>query len=264
MRAKKYGDSGRSRSGPARDGARGSDGRGRGNDERQEAKIRRVLPGNDAGTRKADEEPANRVGPMADVSAGAGAGDKNALAVSVGKEIRSLRLGLKMPANKLASGAGMSKGMLSKIERGTATPSFSTLMSLSTVLKVPVARLFAGHVKREDFSLVRAGKGIEVQRRGPTVGFHYELLGHLLSGEPQIEPYLVTISDAATAGPGFQHSGIEFMYILKGAMRYRYADTIVELYPGDTLVFDANAIHGHERLIESPVKFISIVISHRS
>lgn len=191
------------------------------------------------------------------------AGARSALAVSVGKEIRSLRLGLKMTANRLAASAGMSKGMLSKVERGTAAPSFTTLIALSAALRVPVARLFVGHVKREDFSLVRAGRGIEVHRRGPTIGYHYELLGHRLSGEPQIEPYLVTISDAATAGPGFQHSGMELMYILKGAMRFRYADTIVELYPGDTIVFDASAIHGHEKIIESPVKLISIVFSHR-
>jgi transcriptional regulator with XRE-family HTH domain len=186
------------------------------------------------------------------------------LAASVGKEIKNLRAGLKLTAHGLAEKAGLSKGMLSKIERGSATPSFTTLTALSTALNVPVARLFAGHVKREDFSLVRAGKGIEVQRRGPTVGLNYELLGHLLSGEPQIEPYLVTISDSATPGPGFQHPGIEFMYILQGSMQYRYADTIVELYPGDTLVFDSNAIHGHERLIETPVRFISIVITHRA
>lgn len=264
MRSKTHGSSGGLRPRPVREIARDSGGRGRRNDGNPGVRGEQALLRNEAAPRKVEGEPAAAGDPMAGMSAGERSGDKNALAVSVGKEIRSLRLGLKMPANKLASGAGLSKGMLSKIERGTATPSFATLVSLSTVLKVPVARLFAGHVKREDFSLVRAGKGIEVQRRGPTVGFHYELLGHLLSGEPQIEPYLVTISNAATPGPGFQHSGIEFMYILKGAMRYRYADTSVELYPGDTLVFDANAIHGHEQLIESPVKFISIVISHRS
>ena len=189
---------------------------------------------------------------------------KNSLALSVGKEIRKLRLGVNIAANELAARAGLSKGMLSKIERGTAAPSFTTLAALSAGLKVPVARLFAGHIKREDFSLVRAGKGIEVQRRGPTVGLNYELLGHLLSGESQIEPYLVTISDSATPGRGFQHPGIEFMYVLQGAMQYRYADTIVELYPGDTLVFDSNAIHGHERLLQSPVKFLSVVITNRS
>jgi transcriptional regulator with XRE-family HTH domain len=74
-----------------------------------------------------------------------------------------------MTANRLAHKSGMSKEMLSKIERGTTTPSFATLSALSVDLKVPVARLFAGHFKREDFSLVRAGRGIDVQRRAPSL-----------------------------------------------------------------------------------------------
>jgi transcriptional regulator with XRE-family HTH domain len=191
-------------------------------------------------------------------------GPKISLAASVGKEVKSLRLARGMTAQELAAKARLSKGMLSRIESGAATPSFSTLSSLSASLGVPVARLFAGHVKREDFSLVRARKGIQVQRRGPTVGLNYELLGHLLSGESQIEPYLVTISDSAAPGRGFQHPGVEFIYILRGAMQYRYADSIVELYPGDSLVFDPNAIHGHERLLETPVEFLSVVVTNRA
>lgn len=187
-----------------------------------------------------------------------------ALAIAVGKEIKSLRLSLSMAANQLAEAAGLSNGMLSKIERGSTTPSFATLVGISNALKVPVARLFASHEQRADYSLVRAGKGISVQRRGSKIGLDYELLGHLLSGEKYVEPYLVTLSSESSTSPGFQHTGIEFMYILQGSMVYRYADAIVELRPGDTMVFDANSIHGHERLIETPVKYLSVVFNLRA
>lgn len=187
-----------------------------------------------------------------------------ALAIAVGKEIKSLRLSLSMAANQLAEAAGLSNGMLSKIERGSTTPSFATLVGISNALKVPVARLFASHEQRADYSLVRAGKGISVQRRGSKIGLDYELLGHLLSGEKYVEPYLVTLSSESSTSPGFQHTGIEFMYILQGSMVYRYADAIVELRPGDTMVFDANSIHGHERLIEAPVKYLSVVFNLRA
>lgn len=191
-------------------------------------------------------------------------GDADALAVAVGKEVRSLRLSLNMTANMLAQAAGLSNGMLSKIEGGTATPSFTTLLSLAGALKVPVARLFASHDQRADYSLVRAGKGIHVQRRGSKAGIDYHLLGHLLSGEKYVEPYLVTINETATNSPGFQHTGIEFMYILEGSMVYRYADALVDVHPGDTLVFDASSVHGHERILRSPVKFLSVVFNLRA
>jgi hypothetical protein len=66
---------------------------------------------------------------------------------------------------------------------------------------------------------------------GPIVGLNYGWLGHLLTGGPMIEPYLVTINDSPAPGPGFQHPGVEFVYVLKGAMQYRYADTIVAPHP---------------------------------
>lgn len=186
------------------------------------------------------------------------------LAIAVGKEIKNLRLSLSMAANQLAEAAGLSNGMLSKIERGSTTPSFATLVAISSALKVPVARLFASHEQRADYSLVRAGKGISVQRRGSKTGLDYELLGHLLSGEKYVEPYLVTLSSDSSTSPGFQHTGIEFMYVLQGSMAYRYADAVVELRPGDTMVFDANSIHGHERLIDAPVKYLSVVFNLRA
>ena len=188
----------------------------------------------------------------------------DALAIAVGKEIRNLRLSLNMAANQLADIAGLSNGMLSKIERGSTTPSFGTLTALSHALKVPVARLFASHDQRSDYSLVRAGKGICVQRRGSKVGLTYELLGHLLSGEKYVEPYLVTLASNSNTSPGFQHTGIEFMYILDGSMVFRYADSVVELRKGDALVFDANSIHGHEQLLTTPVRYLSVVFNLRS
>lgn len=186
------------------------------------------------------------------------------LAAAVGKEVRNLRRTLNMAGTSLAASAGISNGMLSKIESGTTTPSFSTLLALATALKVPVARLFAGHDQRADYSLVRSGKGIQVQRRGSKAGITYQLIGHLLSGEKFVEPYLVTISEGAPDSPGFQHTGIEFMYLLHGSMLYRYADSLVEVHAGDTLVFDADALHGHEKILQGPVTYLSVVFNLRA
>ena len=46
-------------------------------------------------------------------------------------------------------------------------------------------------------------------------------------------------------------------------MVYRYADVLVELHPGDAMIFDANSIHGHERLFQSPVRRLSVVFNLR-
>jgi hypothetical protein len=146
--------------------------------------------------------------------------------------------------------------MLSKIERGLTGLSFATLDQLAATLNVPVSRLFVSHKEGANFSLVKANEGIGIDRRGSKVGMKYELIGHLISGEKFVEPYLVTISDQAAPGPGFQHTGIQFIHMLTGSMIYRYADEVVDLHPGDTLVFDGSAVHGQERLLTETVTCI--------
>src|SRR4051812_41716747 len=157
-----------------------------------------------------------------------------ALGAEIGSQIRTLRRALEITAADLAARAGVSGSMLSKIERGLASPSIATLASLAATLKVPVARFFTSYDERRDCSIVRAGQGVKVDRRGSKCGHLYELLGHSLSGDLFVEPYLVTLTDEATPYPSFQHTGVEFVYIVSGRMRYRYADRLFELAPGDS------------------------------
>jgi len=185
------------------------------------------------------------------------------LARSVGGEVRKLRQLAGLSGRALAQKSGLSVGMLSKIENGTSAPSFATLMVLSDHLGVPVARFFAGFGQHSDCSVVRAGQGVIVERQGAQVGQTYELLGHVLSGEFLVEPYLVTLDSQLLKAPSFQHNGLEFVYILQGAMSYRYGDQLIELDEGDSLLFDATTIHGPESVKSGPLRYISAVFSNK-
>lgn len=96
------------------------------------------------------------------------------------------------------------------------------------------------------------------------MGHRYELLGHVLSGEMFLEPYLITITDEASPYPSFQHTGLEFLFVLSGRVEYRYADQLIDLCQGDSLLFDASAIHGPERFLQRPIKFLSICFNLRA
>jgi transcriptional regulator with XRE-family HTH domain len=187
-----------------------------------------------------------------------------AISKAIGTQVRWLRRNLDIPAIELAKKSGLSNSMLSKIERGLATPSVAALVALSAALNVPVARFFASYDERRDFSIVRAGEGVKIERRGSVQGHRYQLLGHTLSGELFVEPYLVTLTSEARPSPSFQHTGIEFLYVLSGAMGYRYADQVYELAQGDALVFDASALHGPEVLKKRPIVYLSVVFNLRA
>ncbi len=189
----------------------------------------------------------------------------NRLEISIGRQVRELRRKLDITVIELAKLAGLSQGMLSKIENGSISPSLATLKALSGALNVPVTTLFREHEEQRSVSFVRAGEGLKIERRGSRAGHQYQLLGHMPHNKNIIvEPYFITLTEKSEVFPLFQHSGLEFLYILEGEVGYRHADKIYVLRPGDSLFFDAEAPHGPEELRKLPIRFLSIISYKRS
>jgi transcriptional regulator with XRE-family HTH domain len=166
-------------------------------------------------------------------------------------------------AGALAQASGISSSMLSRIERGLVSPSVETLERLAQGLHVPTSRFFSDQARRTDFCHVRAGSGPVVDRIGAVSDYRYELLGHLLSGNLFVEPYMVTLLPGADPYVTFQHPGLKFLYFLSGEVTYRYGAKAVAVRAGDSLLFDATALHGIEAIQVSPVSYLSVVFTLR-
>jgi transcriptional regulator with XRE-family HTH domain len=186
-----------------------------------------------------------------------------ALEASIGFQVRRLRKSIDLTVAQLGQMAGISAGMLSKIENGTISPSLSTLNALAKALNVSMSSLLAESEERRDCSFVKAGRGVRIERRGTKEGHLYDLLGHSLAGNIGVEPFLITLKRDAQPYTNFHHAGVEFIYMLSGKVRYRHAEGTYVLEPGDALFFDAAARHGPEELIEAPMQYLSIIIYPR-
>jgi quercetin dioxygenase-like cupin family protein len=86
------------------------------------------------------------------------------------------------------------------------------------------------------------------------------LLGHTVGKSIGMEPYLITLTDESDVFPIFQHSGVEFIYMLEGEVGYRHGNKTYAMQPGDSLFFDADAPHGPEELRKLPIRFLSIIV----
>jgi transcriptional regulator with XRE-family HTH domain len=189
---------------------------------------------------------------------------QRSLEQAIGAQVRAHRTRLGLKAADLAVTAGISGSLMSKIETGQVSASLSTLQSVAAALNVPLAGFFAAAEDRRDCSYVRAGQGVVIERRGTKAGHQYTLLGHSLAGDLVVEPYLITLSAEAAPYTAFQHAGTELIHMLTGRVAYRHADKTYELSPGDTLMFDATAAHGPERLYELPMTYLSIITYTRT
>ena len=190
---------------------------------------------------------------------------ENNLQIAIGREVRLCRKKLGLTIMDLAVAADVSIGMLSKIETGSISPSLTTLQAVSKALGVPLTALFRRFEEARGASFVKAGKGINIERRGTRAGHQYALLGAIEnnSGDVTVEPYLITLTTESDVFPTFQHKGLEFLYMIEGEVVYRHADQLYTMQPGDSLFFDADAPHGPEQLVHLPSRYLSIISYHR-
>ena len=186
---------------------------------------------------------------------------ENNLELAIGHEVRAQRKRQRLTVNDLSEKTGISAGMLSKIENGVTSPSLTTLQSLTKALGVPLVSFFAGYDEPRGVMHVKAGEGAEVQRSGTRAGHQYNLLGHIGSNNSGVvvEPYLITLTADSDVFPAFQHEGIETIYMLDGVVEYRHGDKLFRLEPGDSLFFDADAVHGPEGLVTLPIRYLSVI-----
>lgn len=183
------------------------------------------------------------------------------LEVAIGHEVRAFRKKLGITVADLANATNISLGMLSKIENGITSPSLTTLQALSHALGVPLTSLFRRFEEERSAVFVKAGHGVDVERRGTRAGHQYNLLGHIGSNTSGVvvEPYLITLTEDSDVFPTFQHDGMEFLYMLEGEVTYRHGSNLFQMEPGDSLFFDADAPHGPEEMTRFPIRYLSII-----
>ncbi|KTQ95909.1 MerR family transcriptional regulator [Aureimonas ureilytica] len=186
---------------------------------------------------------------------------QNNLEMAIGLEVRARRKDLGITVADLASATGLSPGMLSKIENGNISPSLTSLQALARALGLPITAFFRRYEEVRNAVFVRAGEGVELERRGTRAGHQYNLLGHIHENTSgvTVEPYLITLTTDSDVFPTFQHAGMEFLYMLEGEVVYRHGDQLFHMRPGDSLFFDADAPHGPEQLVTLPSRYLSII-----
>lgn len=174
----------------------------------------------------------------------------------LGLQIRTLRKAARTSGGELAARAGVSRSMLSRVERGLASPSVETLERIAQGLGVSISQFFAARTPREIFLHVPAGRGLPLDRTLTDSLIRHELLGRLRCGDLNVMPCLVCIDVPCQAPEMARQEGLKFIYVLSGSARYRHGARQIAVSCGDALLFDANVEHGIVATEELPLRYL--------
>ncbi len=178
----------------------------------------------------------------------------------LGSVIRELRSRHGLTIAEVSERAGISRGMLSKIENAQTATSLDTLAQIANALGVTLSHLFSNYGKpRGGAQLVKSGKGMEVVRRGTRNGHTYHLLAYDQGPKKTFEPFLITLEDPGEKFSTFEHAGTEFIYMLEGKLEYRVGQEVYLIESGDSLTFRGEIPHRPEQLLQMPIRFLAII-----
>ena len=163
----------------------------------------------------------------------------------IGLKIKSLRQDHRLTLQQLAKSSGVSKSMLSQIERGKTNPTLATIWSLTQSLNIDIAQLLESASGTEKnlhkLEKIAAHKIPEIQSADGKCTLRILSPVHLVS---HVEWYDMTLQkggilDSETHGEGTE----EHLTVLQGELTVTTSSKTLKLTKGDTARYDTNIPH---------------------
>jgi transcriptional regulator with XRE-family HTH domain len=158
---------------------------------------------------------------------------------ALGERIRALRTRQRLRLTELATRAGVSKSLISQVERGLASPSIDTLRQLASALGVPVFSLFLND--GQDRTVVRRGQRRPLVYPGSRVS--REIISPDLDGRMALV-WVTFPPHEKGATQLVQHTGEETIVVIRGTIEATIGTEIFHLEDGDSITFDPQLPHG--------------------
>ena len=184
----------------------------------------------------------------------------------IGEKIRDLRKKAGLVLQNLSDRTGLSKPLLSQIEREVVSPPIATLLKISKALNVNIGFFFQDGDPEEKVVLVRRDESKVIDSRyfgREESGYYYEALAYKKS-KKYMEPFLVEFKrKKAEKLSYFSHEGEEFIYLLEGTLEFRTESQQYVLYPGDSLYFESSIPHAYRALERRNARALTVVYPTR-
>ncbi|HBN84510.1 MAG TPA: transcriptional regulator [Clostridiales bacterium] len=177
----------------------------------------------------------------------------------IAARLRELRDISGISVEELAKEFNVSVEAYLEYESGNVDIPVGVLYQAANKFKVELTVLLTGDdPKLRTYTLVRKGKGVNVERRK---AYKYQSLAHNFVHK-KAEPFMVTVEPHPENRPLHynSHPGQEFNYVLEGRMKIIIDGHELELNEGDSLFFDSGVPHGMKALDNKAAKFIAMIL----
>ncbi len=173
----------------------------------------------------------------------------------IAARVRELRDILDIDADTVAKNIGVSREVYDSYENATCDIPVGKLYLIATELGVdPTVLLLGDEPRMVDYTIVRQGKGLDVERfagyKFTSLAFNYV--------DREMEPMIVTLDPTDDHHEPVTHAGQEFNMVLEGTVAVSLDGNEYILRAGDSIYFNPALPHS-QRAIGTVAKFLTVI-----
>ena len=180
----------------------------------------------------------------------------------LGAWVRGLRRERGLTLEELAERSGVSRAMISKVERGEKNPTLVVATKLAKGLEINLSRLLKIEERRE---VVVVPRDRRMVTRDPKTGFERQLLSPAFGGRGA-EFVRNVIPEGSTSGefPPHRKGVEEYVAVEKGRLKAMLGGEEYLLEEGDALYFEADVSHQFDNAGDDECSYYLVIVSKRT
>ena len=185
---------------------------------------------------------------------------ESSLYIRIGKKVREIRRQNKNTLVEVSEKAGISKGLLSKIENGRTIPSLPVLLQIIKALETDLTLFFDGIADINSYAYLHKKSNEYIyEEKEDSKGFSYF---NIMSENIQNVAFQTTILKLE---PGAEREkvvtdGFTFLYLIDGEIDYILENEVIAFKQGDSLFFDGRIPHVPQNNTENTATVLVIYL----
>lgn len=182
---------------------------------------------------------------------------------TVAVRLKTLRAERGLTLDQLAEQSGVSRAMISRVERGEASPTAALLARLCSALGVSLSVFFAT-AGREASPLVR--RADQPVWRDPESGYLRRVVSPSGLGArvDVVEVEFPARAEVRFPGQQASRSQSQHVWLFEGEMELTVGETVHRLSAGDCLFMNVGDVHGFRNPTDKPARYAVIIdLGHR-
>ncbi|WP_195421519.1 helix-turn-helix domain-containing protein [Faecalicatena contorta] len=172
----------------------------------------------------------------------------------IARNLYELRVERNLSLGDLARESGISKTMLSDIEKGNSNPTINTIWKIANGLKVPYTKLI-DNIERETIVLRKSESIMQTDETENYRVFCYYRTTPIRNFELF---YVELDANSANASIGHSEKAQEYIYVISGELVLQLETGEYILNEGDSFAFDSSLNHTYVNKTDSLLTFMVI------